>query len=79
MVVGDDDTGGIVDESGGEDLSRVDEGSGEGADGDGLLVNELVAGVEVEGDEVLLLLIAQTGELIERILRRTENGESVVE
>jgi len=77
--VGDDDTGGIVDESGGEDLSRVDEGSGEGADGDGLLVNELVAGVEVEGDEVLLLLIAQTGELIERILRRTENGESVVE
>ena len=77
--MGDDDTGGIVDESGGEDLSRVDEGSGEGADGDGLLVNELVAGIEVEGDEVFFFLIAQTSELIERILGGAENGESVIE
>lgn len=45
VVVGEDDGGGEVFEGGLEDVTRVDEGFVEGADGDGLSVDELAAGV----------------------------------
>lgn len=78
VIVGEHDGGGEVADRGFENLAWMDEGAGEGADGDDLAVDKLVAGVEVEGDEVFFVFIANVGELIDGVLGRGDDGERIV-
>ncbi len=73
MVMRDDYTGGAISDGVGKNFARVNQASGERADGNDALVDEPVGAVEREADEVFLLFVTNIGKLLDSFFWRVDN------
>ncbi len=78
VVVRDDDAGGVVTDSGFEDLARMDEAFVEGTDRDGLTADFLTPTVEIEDDEVFLLTPPDIFHPLPDVLGRKQHSSPLI-